>query len=402
MGQFPGSFLELSRYFSGRFDPSSLAYESFVLKKEGLDLVEARERKKGLRTRFPTGLTSRDIDFPAGPSEFTVVLDEYLYAVGGWNRQDVRPPFPDLCDSWKRGTLHRKHLWEGPWVERASMWTPRRGAECIAAHGCIFVIGGVADDSDQAPPSEKYDPRTDTWEVLADMQIPRFDIRLAVLQDWIYAIGGLTVAQYPYRIYIERYHVPSDRWEEVRVFNYDDGDVVWWGLSARAGFHAAVFNGNIYLTGSTVDGGTDDRMGDVSGRKYEEVKYQLIPVLRLCPPQTLFEQNGIRLESLPEIEELPGLRMTFVAGAVVFGDSLYIVGASQHPVPQWRAGGRQTIVARWEKSSVQWVYLPGLPGCAAGQAFVFSAPEWLPGMNDWWRHLSESCSDSCSDSCYDN
>lgn len=38
--------------------------------------------------------------------------------------------------------------------------------------------------------AERYDPHTDTWEYIANMNLPRRALTVATLPDGIYAIGG--------------------------------------------------------------------------------------------------------------------------------------------------------------------------------------------------------------------
>merc|ERR1712205_109048 len=155
------------------------------------------------------------------------------------------------------------------------MGVPRSRGACICAHGCIFVVGGVAVDADRdtAPP-EKYDPRIDKWEVLAENQIHRERMQLAVLHDWIYAMGGVPVmGLFVDVIPVERYHIPSGRWEEVPV----NGERFRLpGYFESPAFHAVVLDDSIYMIGTVEVEGTYDSMGDVNDTD-ARVKDEVVP-----------------------------------------------------------------------------------------------------------------------------
>ena len=73
------------------------------------------------------------------------------------------------------------------------MPTARGGVTGVAAFGCLYVIAG---EGAPAPPGmfhqvEAYDPRTDTWQKLADMPNPTHGLtRAAVLDGRIHIPGG--------------------------------------------------------------------------------------------------------------------------------------------------------------------------------------------------------------------
>jgi len=60
-------------------------------------------------------------------------------------------------------------------------------------NGKIYAIGGVEEPKGQPEifcPPEVYDPATDTWTELADMQVPRIWLSSSAVNGKIYAIGG--------------------------------------------------------------------------------------------------------------------------------------------------------------------------------------------------------------------
>ena len=79
------------------------------------------------------------------------------------------------------------------WTKKADMLGKRYGLSAVAVDGKIYTIGG-AEDPVGPPvffhPSEVYDPATDTWTELADMQVPRAFLSSSAVNGKIYAIGG--------------------------------------------------------------------------------------------------------------------------------------------------------------------------------------------------------------------
>jgi N-acetylneuraminic acid mutarotase len=73
------------------------------------------------------------------------------------------------------------------------MSAKRIGVSATVVNGKIYVIGGAEWPEGQneiIPPPEVYDPATDTWKELPDMQIPRMWLSSSAVNGKIYAIGG--------------------------------------------------------------------------------------------------------------------------------------------------------------------------------------------------------------------
>ena len=52
------------------------------------------------------------------------------------------------------------------------------------------MLGGICDQGTELRKLEKYDPTTDEWRTLAEMEEPRAYVGVAALGDYIYAVGG--------------------------------------------------------------------------------------------------------------------------------------------------------------------------------------------------------------------
>jgi N-acetylneuraminic acid mutarotase len=79
--------------------------------------------------------------------------------------------------------------------EVAPILTPRGGAAGGELGGRIYVFGGEGNDDDPRGifhEAEVYDPASDTWMSLPDMQVPRHGFGAAVIGDRMYLPGGST------------------------------------------------------------------------------------------------------------------------------------------------------------------------------------------------------------------
>ena len=124
-----------------------------------------------------------------------------LFAVGG------RPP----------NTLAVNEAFDpatGSWATRAPLPTGRSGHAGAVVRGCLYVFGGEGNPSTASGvfrENEAYDPRTNTWESLAPMPVPRHGIGAAVIGDRIYLPGGATVQGFGAVATHEVYTVPVSK-----------------------------------------------------------------------------------------------------------------------------------------------------------------------------------------------
>lgn len=61
----------------------------------------------------------------------------------------------------------------------------------------------------------RYDPKTDTWTMVAPMSVPRDAVGVCVLGDRLIAVGGYDGQQY--LTLVEAYDPHSNEWEPVSV-----------------------------------------------------------------------------------------------------------------------------------------------------------------------------------------
>lgn len=84
-------------------------------------------------------------------------------------------------------------------------------ATAIGPDGKIYAIGGFGGPKNTClKAAERYDPKTNKWEVIADLNIPRRALSAVALPDGIYAIGGFDGQNYLSSI--EKYDESKNEW----------------------------------------------------------------------------------------------------------------------------------------------------------------------------------------------
>jgi len=196
--------------------------------------------------------------------------DGKIYVVGGESARDV----PDKNHPWRpRGVvLDSLEVFDpetNTWTEKAPMHYARQmHAAAFAPNGKLYVFGGYADtevlegragDPDyneqrvvewdyhgRHPLSsvEAYDPKTDVWQEVTPMPLPRQNMGAALGSDGrIYVIGGFEsyVGSTPPQKDVQIYDPRTDRWAEGPP------------LYTPRGGHTAVATpgGKIYVIGGT-------------------------------------------------------------------------------------------------------------------------------------------------------
>jgi N-acetylneuraminic acid mutarotase len=104
-------------------------------------------------------------------------------------------------------------------------------------NGKIYAIGGLTVNAALST-VEEYDPKADTWTKKANMPTPRGDLCTAVVDNKIYAIGGVVLPVVNKLSTVEEYDSTTDTW--TRKANMP---------TARQSFSTTVVNGKIYAIG---------------------------------------------------------------------------------------------------------------------------------------------------------
>ncbi|XP_071628490.1 kelch-like protein 5 [Temnothorax longispinosus] len=137
------------------------------------------------------------------------VLNDRLYAVGG----------RDFSSCLNTVECYDPHT---------NKWTPcvpmskRRGDVGVGVvNGCLYALGGVDDlltnlnETSRFDCVERYDPKTDTWIMVAPMSVPRSRVGVCVLGDRLMAVGGDDGQQY--LTLVEAYDPHLNEWEPVAL-----------------------------------------------------------------------------------------------------------------------------------------------------------------------------------------
>lgn len=159
-----------------------------------------------------------DMPTPRTSTE-TAVINGTIYVCGGYNGIDNRAAnlkFLDVVEAYDPQ--------KDTWTKKQGMSVARIDFGMAAVTGKIYSIGGslhILEKEPEAPGRidlvEAYDPATDTWVNRAKMPTRRSGVRVAVVRDAIYAIGGGGWPQLgaggPFLTVIEKYDPKINRWE---------------------------------------------------------------------------------------------------------------------------------------------------------------------------------------------
>lgn len=137
-----------------------------------------------------TDTWTRKADMPRpGGTGSCCVTDGIIYYAGGGNTSIIGTGSDrgvPLVDAYDPAT--------DTWMTTAPMLTARAFFSACATNGAICAIGGCvtgAYDSSETSSVETYDPATDTWSWMPDMQFKRKGLASAAVNGKIYAIGGV-------------------------------------------------------------------------------------------------------------------------------------------------------------------------------------------------------------------
>ncbi|XP_014678911.1 PREDICTED: kelch-like protein diablo isoform X1 [Priapulus caudatus] len=109
----------------------------------------------------------------------------------------------------------------------------------VTGNNLIYMCGGEFPDGSASGSMWRYDPNFDTWQEMASMHTPRSELGLAVLDGYIYAVGGWEGQQ---RLdSMERYNASTNSWDFMAPMT----------LAVTSPAVAALF-GRLYITGGAV------------------------------------------------------------------------------------------------------------------------------------------------------
>jgi kelch-like protein 1/4/5 len=139
------------------------------------------------------------------------ILDEKIYVIGGRESS--------ICH--RTVECYDPHL--NKFTFKAPMNVRRGGTSAIAQNGCIYVFGGydlpVSNPACQRTNSiERYDPKSDSWTLVANLDIARDSIGVGILGNFIITVGGFNGTEYSKAV--ERYDPETNELKPLKSLNF--------------------------------------------------------------------------------------------------------------------------------------------------------------------------------------
>ncbi len=78
------------------------------------------------------------------------------------------------------------------WTHKAPIVSARYALGAVAVDGIIYAVGGYNSSLALVGNNEMYDPASDAWTSMARMPTPRAQFGIAIWQDKIFVVGGVT------------------------------------------------------------------------------------------------------------------------------------------------------------------------------------------------------------------
>ncbi|XP_066970554.1 kelch-like protein diablo isoform X2 [Macrobrachium rosenbergii] len=166
------------------------------------------------------------LPFAVSKHGLVVSGENILYLAGG--------EFPD-------GTVTRC-LWRyepvlDEWHDLAPMSKPRSELGVAVLDGYVYAVGGW-DGSHRLTAVERYDPRTNSWSEVASMKLALTSPAVAACQGKLYVCGGAILEDGDGIDLTQMYDPHTDTWEQLPPM-----------IIPRSGSAAAVLHGLIYIIG---------------------------------------------------------------------------------------------------------------------------------------------------------
>jgi len=156
-----------------------------------------------------TDTWTQKADMPTARNGFGAgVVDGRIYTIGGHTIE------PAGATAGLSTVEVYDHLTD-TWTRKAGMPTARTGLSVSVVDEKIYAIGGVFTSPWAGLPTvEVYDPATDTWTRKADMITGRSSVSTIVVDKKIYAIGGAGKNPWPGLPAVEIYDPATDNWAQ--------------------------------------------------------------------------------------------------------------------------------------------------------------------------------------------
>lgn len=122
----------------------------------------------------------------------SAVVDDKIYIIGGSSEppnavSDLVQIYDPENDSWSSGTPLPTAIRYASAAATTGLFAPKR----------IYVIGGLQSGNGLSL-NQVYDPQTDSWTDGALMPTARYGLSVAVVNDTLYALGGVLLPPYAF------------------------------------------------------------------------------------------------------------------------------------------------------------------------------------------------------------
>ncbi|XP_061090155.1 kelch-like protein 9 [Conger conger] len=247
----------------------------------------------------------------------TVVLDDFLYLIGGQNSW-----FSDNHEEEAVASVWRFDPRFHRWTKMADMNVRRRRFHCSVLGGGVYAVGGRGEGG-LLFSAERYSPAHNRWTHIRALPRPLSSHAGAVYQDQLYVCGGSSGEVFSDALFC--YAPDRDEWTRLAPLRH-----------AR-GFHSmSTVHHHIYVIGGVVIGGGGGR----GGRSYSDL--------------LVTECYSPRDDQWTELRPLPAGHSQH--GATAVGQTIYILGGFS-----WTAEGFLSAVHLYDTQSDTWAAGPPLP-----------------------------------------
>lgn len=152
-------------------------------------------------------------------------LKDLIYVVGGHSSMCAKSFNPETC----------------MWTDLPSMNHARYYPGVAVLNDMIYAVGGLDHLWSPLSTAERYNPVVNRWDLIANMGVARWSLGVAVISNLLYAIGG-SDSKEPSANSVETYDPLKDKWMQT-VTPMNEG---------RRCLGVAVVNDNIYVVGGRV------------------------------------------------------------------------------------------------------------------------------------------------------
>lgn len=232
----------------------------------------------------------------------------------------------------------------------------------------IYAIGGWSTKDHSTARVEKYDPYMDEWTEVQSMNTPRCALGVAVLGNFIYAIGGHD--GFVNLKTVERYNLKTGKWTD---------DVANISIE-RCSLSAVALNGFIYSIGGQKNTNNADK--SIQSLQIVEKYDPSINKWTECEP--------LRVERLGGgVATLGGY--IYVIGGSASGDTLDTVERYDPELNQWSSVASMRISRKHFgcTSLNDRIYVYGGKYCKGGQEIELAFGEVFEPQTNSWNYITE-------------